>query len=104
LEIVSTWLMPSEGEWAFYARQMRQEAKETTEAAARVGALHPEMQTIVRVRRGAAYEVLYAAAENAALLRLCRRNAAHNVLAANGCWTHGVGPVGPGTGTGLART
>jgi nucleotide-binding universal stress UspA family protein len=69
LEIVSAWLLPSEGEWAFYAGRMRREAEEATEAAvALVRALHPEVETIARVRQGSAHEVLYAAAENAALL------------------------------------
>ncbi|WP_331767927.1 universal stress protein [Embleya sp. NBC_00896] len=69
LEIVSAWLVPSDGEWASYAGRIRREAQEAAEAAAaHARALFPQIWTIARVRRGAAHEVLLASAEHASLV------------------------------------
>ncbi|WP_331772402.1 universal stress protein (plasmid) [Embleya sp. NBC_00888] len=69
LEIVSAWTLPQDGQLDTYVRQVRREAEEATEAAvAHAQALHPQVWTIARVRRGAAHEVLLASAEHASLV------------------------------------
>ncbi|MFE5330363.1 universal stress protein [Embleya sp. NPDC056575] len=74
LEIVSAWTLPGDGQLDAYVRQMRREAEEATKAAvAHVRALHPQIWTIDRVRRGPAHEVLLASAEHASLVVLGSR-------------------------------
>ncbi|MFI6986657.1 universal stress protein [Embleya sp. NPDC050154] len=69
LEIVAAWTLPEDGQLDSYVGQVRREAEEATEAAvAHAQALHPQVWTIGRVRRGAAHEVLLACAEHASLV------------------------------------
>ncbi|MFI1385924.1 universal stress protein [Embleya sp. NPDC020886] len=69
LEIVAAWMLPEDGQLDSYVRQVRREAEEATEAAvAHAQALHPQVWTIGRVRRGAAHEVLLTSAEHASLV------------------------------------
>ncbi|MFI1583844.1 universal stress protein [Embleya sp. NPDC020630] len=74
LEIVSAWTLPDDGQLDAYVMQMRREAEEATKAAvAHARALHPQIWTIARVRRGPAHEVLLASAEHACLVVLGSR-------------------------------